>query len=60
MMSAIRGAVVVALLANTVTFNEWISDIFLKTIPNEIGAALNGPIGGEAVNGGSQFDEVWN
>lgn len=58
---ALRAAVVVMVLANTSTFNEWVGSLFLHTIPTEIGAALNGTLGaGGGVVGGSQFDDLWN
>jgi type IV secretion system protein VirB6 len=61
MMDVVRGAIVVTLVGNASNFNQWIGTLFLTTIPNEIGQAINGPLGsGLPVNGGQQFDAVWN
>ena len=58
---AARGAVIVMLLSNTATFNQWVGTVFLHSIPDELGNALNGSVGGgSAVTGGAQFDDVWN
>jgi type IV secretion system protein VirB6 len=57
---AARGAAIVMLLSNTSTFNQWIGTVFLHTIPDELGNALNGSIGAGAIKGGAQFDDVWN
>jgi type IV secretion system protein VirB6 len=58
----VRGAVVVTLVGNASNFNQWIGTLFLSTIPNEIGQAINGAFGddGAPVSGGQQFDAVWN
>ena len=58
----VRGAVVVTLVGNAGNFNQWIGTLFLTTIPNEIGQAINGSFGGGGapVSGGQQFDAVWN
>jgi type IV secretion system protein VirB6 len=62
MMDVVRGALVVTLVGNAGNFNHWIGTLFLTTIPNEIGQAVNGSFGagGTPVNGGAQFDAVWN
>jgi type IV secretion system protein VirB6 len=58
---AARGAVIVMLLSNTATFNQWVGTIFLHSIPDELGNALNGSVGGGSpITGGAQFDDVWN
>jgi type IV secretion system protein VirB6 len=57
---AARGAIIVMLLSNTSTFNQWVGTLFLHTIPDELGNALNGSIGAGAITGGDQFDDVWN
>ncbi len=57
---AARGAVIVMLLSNTATFNQWVGTIFLHTIPDGLGTALNGSIGSRSITGGAQFDDVWN
>ena len=58
---AARGAVIVMLLSNTATFNQWVGAVFLHTIPDELGNALNGSVGGGSpITGGAQFDDVWN
>jgi len=58
---AARGAVIVMLLSNTATFNQWVGTVFLTTIPDGLGNALNGTIGGGGpITGGAQFDDVWN
>src|SRR6187401_2832813 len=36
---AARGAVIVMLLSNTATFNQWVGTIFLHTIPDGLGTA---------------------
>ena len=46
MMDVVRGAIVVTLVGNASNFNQWIGTLFLTTIPNEIGQAINGPLGG--------------
>src|SRR5271166_3468555 len=62
MMDVVRGAIVVTLVGNAGNFNQWIGTVFLTTIPNEVGQAINGSLGGGGppVNGGAQFDAVWN
>jgi len=61
MMDVVRGAIVVTLVGNADNFNQWIGTLFLTTIPNEIGQAINGSLGGGVpINGGQQFDAVWN
>ena len=62
MMDVVRGAIVVTLVGNAGNFNQWIGTLFLTTIPNEIGQAVNGSLGagGAPVNGGAQFDAVWD
>jgi type IV secretion system protein VirB6 len=62
MMDVVRGAIVVTLVGNAGNFNQWIGTVFLTTIPNEVGQAINGSLGGSGppVNGGAQFDAVWN
>jgi type IV secretion system protein VirB6 len=57
---AARGAVIVMLLSNTSTFNQWVGSVFLSTIPDGLGNALNGTIGSGAITGGTQFDDIWN
>jgi type IV secretion system protein VirB6 len=57
---AVRGAIIVMLLSNTSTFNQWVGTIFLHTIPDGLGNAFNGSIGSGSITGGTQFDEVWN
>jgi hypothetical protein len=42
---AARGAVIVMLLSNTATFDQWVGTVFLQTIPDGLGNALNGSIG---------------
>ena len=62
MMDVVRGAIVVTLVGNASNFNQWIGTLFLTTIPNEIGQAINGAFG-EADHQstvGQQFDAVWN
>ena len=49
---AARGAVIVMLLSNTATFNQWVGTVFLHTIPDELGNALNGSIGAGSITGG--------
>ena len=34
--------------------------VFLHTIPDGLGNALNGTIGSGAITGGTQFDDIWN
>jgi type IV secretion system protein VirB6 len=62
MMDVVRGAIVVTLVGNAGNFNQWIGTVFLTTVPNEVGQAINGSLGGSGppVNGGAQFDAVWN
>ena len=58
---ALRAAVVVYIIANAANFNQWVGNVFLQAIPNDIGNAVNGALGGGApINGGQQFDTVWN
>jgi type IV secretion system protein VirB6 len=57
---ALRGAVIVMLLSNTSTFNQWVGSVFLQTIPDGLGNALNGSIGTGSISDGTQFDDVWN
>jgi type IV secretion system protein VirB6 len=57
---ALRGAVIVMLLSNTSTFNQWVGTVFLQTIPDGLGNALNGSIGTGSITDGTQFDNVWN
>jgi type IV secretion system protein VirB6 len=58
----IRAAVVIFLVANVGNFNQYVGNLFLQILPNEIGNAINGTLsgGGAPINGGAQFDTVWN
>ena len=54
----IRAAVVIFLVANVDNFNQYVGNLFLQILPNEIGNAINGTLngGGAPINGGAQFD----
>jgi type IV secretion system protein VirB6 len=57
---SIRAAVIVIVVQNTGTFNQWLGSP-LRAVPTEVGNVLNGPVGGQtAINGGAPFDAVWN
>lgn len=61
MSVALRAAIVVFIIGNAANFNQWVGNVFLQAIPNDIGNAINGQLGGgAAINGGAQFDNVWN
>ncbi len=58
----VRCAAVVMLVSNAGNFNQWFGSPLLTTIPNDFGQLLNGAFGGGGgpVNGGAQFDAIWN
>ena len=52
-------AVVVFLLSSVATYQQWLVT-WISQIPDDIGRAVTGGLGGTVVNSGDPFDNVWN
>ena len=52
-------AVVVFLLSSVATYEQWLVT-WISQIPDDIGRAVTGGLGGTVVNSGDPFDNVWN
>ena len=52
-------AVVVFLLSSVATYQQWLVT-WISQIPDDVGRAITGGLGGTVVNSGDPFDNVWN
>ena len=52
-------AVVVFLLSSVATYQQWLVT-WISQLPDDIGRAVTGGLGGTVVNSGDPFDNVWN
>ena len=52
-------AVVVFLLSSVATYQQWLVT-WISQIPDDVGRAVTGGLGGTVVNSGDPFDNVWN
>lgn len=55
----IAGALAIVLASNLAWFGPYVRDLLLTALPQEIGRALLGAVGGRPVTG-ALFDEAWN
>jgi len=53
------GAIVLFLLSGVATYQQWLVT-WISQLPDDIGRAVTGGLGGAAVNSGDPFDNVWN
>lgn len=58
-MMLLHGALAVFIAGSAANFGTYVRDVLLTTIPQEIGTALAGPLGGRPITG-TFFGELWS